>query len=166
MGLDQYLYATKYVSGSSWSRAEDREAYDQVAKAMGVTHLTELLASATPSAEVTVKVGQWRKANQIHNWFVKNVQHGEDDCRKYSVDKEQLKELLNVCTTVATARDNELSEELLPSLSGFFFGNTDFDHYYYEDVEYTRLAIEQILNDQELMSDKGWGWEFSYQSSW
>jgi hypothetical protein len=166
MGLDQYLYATKYVSGSSWNGADDKKVYEKVAKAMGVTHLTELLSSAIPSAEVTVKIAQWRKANQIHNWFVQNVQHGEDDCRKYSVDKAQLKELLNVCTTVATARDNALSEELLPTTSGFFFGNTDFDEYYYDDVEYTRLALEQILNDQELMSDKGWGWEFSYQSSW
>ena len=42
-------------------------------------------------SSVEIEVGRWRKANQIHNWFVQNVQYGEDDCRKYEVDTKALK---------------------------------------------------------------------------
>ena len=49
---------------------------------------------------ITDNVGYWRKANQIHNWFVNNVQDGEDDCDIYEVTKDQLKELVVVCNEV------------------------------------------------------------------
>lgn len=47
------------------------------------------------------QVGYWRKANEIHNWFVENVQDGEDDCSYHSeVTREVLEELLNICNKV------------------------------------------------------------------
>ena len=47
------------------------------------------------------QVGYWRKANEIHNWFVENVQDGEDDCCYHrEVTKEVLEELLDVCNKV------------------------------------------------------------------
>ena len=32
--------------------------------------------------------------------------------------------------------DNSLAEELLPTRSGFFFGSTDYDEWYFEDIKY------------------------------
>lgn len=50
---------------------------------------------------ITEQVGYWRKANEIHNWFVKNVQDGEDDCGYHNeVTKEILEELLDICQIV------------------------------------------------------------------
>ncbi len=47
------------------------------------------------------QIGYWRKANEIHNWFVENVQDGEDDCCYHrEVTQEDLEELLNVCNKV------------------------------------------------------------------
>lgn len=47
------------------------------------------------------QVGYWRKANEIHNWFVENVQEGIDDCCYHNeVTKEVLEELLDVCNKV------------------------------------------------------------------
>ena len=47
------------------------------------------------------QVGYWRKANEIHNWFVENVQDGEDDCDYHrEVTKEDLEELLDICNKV------------------------------------------------------------------
>ena len=47
------------------------------------------------------QVGYWRKANEIHNWFVENVQDGEDDCRYHrEVTREVLEELLDICNKV------------------------------------------------------------------
>jgi hypothetical protein len=47
------------------------------------------------------QVGYWRKANQIHNWFVENIQDGIDDCDYHrEVTEEDLEELLDVCKRV------------------------------------------------------------------
>lgn len=46
------------------------------------------------------EVGYWRKSNQIHNWFVENVQDGEDDCGTYKVGIKKLTELLKTVETV------------------------------------------------------------------
>ena len=46
---------------------------------------------------ISEEVAYWRKANQIHRWFVDNIQDGEDNCESYEVSKQQLEELLGVC---------------------------------------------------------------------
>ena len=46
------------------------------------------------------EIGYWRKANQIHNWFVNNVQNGNDNCGTYYVGVEQLEELSENCKAV------------------------------------------------------------------
>ena len=40
-------------------------------------------------------MGYWRKANAVHNWFVDNVQDGNDGCKHYWVSKEDLQKLLD-----------------------------------------------------------------------
>ena len=45
-------------------------------------------------------VGYWRKANEIHYWFVQNVQGGEDDCGNYEVSQSKLIELREICQKV------------------------------------------------------------------
>lgn len=50
--------------------------------------------------ENSIEVGYWRKANQIHNWFVNNVQGGVDDCDYYEVSDNKLIELLERCKEV------------------------------------------------------------------
>jgi hypothetical protein len=100
-------------------------------------------------------VGYWRKANQIHKWFVDNVQEGVDNCSEYYVSKEQLKQLLNVCKKVK--EDNTLAEELLPTSSGFFFGNTEYNEWYFKDIEYTIQLLEPLLKEDG---------DYYYTSSW
>jgi hypothetical protein len=107
---------------------------------------------------IECNAAQWRKANQIHQWFVENVQSGEDDCKQYYVSREQLKELIELCKQVLI--NPESAPELLPSQSGFFFGSTEYDEYYMEDLKDT---IEQ-LEDLDL-SDEFRG-EYYYSSSW
>jgi hypothetical protein len=105
------------------------------------------------------EIGYWRKANQIHRWFVQNVQNGVDDCGKYKVTKEHLIQLHNTCNEVLN--DHSLAEELLPAQSGFFFGNTDYDDWYYNDVENTKRIINYILEFQSYCLD-----DLYYCSSW
>ena len=106
---------------------------------------------------IEVDAMYWRKANGIHGWFVDNVQAGEDDCKSYWVQKSKMKELLDLCKEVLETKN----ADLLPPQSGFFFGSTDIDEWYWEDIQHTIRLIESVLNDESLKE-----YDFEYQSSW
>ena len=107
----------------------------------------------------------WRKANAIHNWFVENVQDGQDDCRKYWVDIDKLIELRKTIKKVL--QNHKLADELLPTSAGFFFGETDYDSYYYESLEETEKELFQIIKDYKRLTDKQRAdVNFYYESSW
>jgi hypothetical protein len=128
MGLDQYLYAKKYTSDSAiFNKAE---MFDQLKQTLGTD--VAFLTRELPSISVEMKVGYWRKSNQIHQYFVDNCQDGEDNCREYYVDREKLAELLDLCKQVLA--DRSKADELLPSQSGFFFGSIEYDEWYFSGL--------------------------------
>jgi len=50
---------------------------------------------------ISENVGYWRKANQIHGWFVENIQDGEDDCQYHrEVTEKDIIKLHNTCIAV------------------------------------------------------------------
>lgn len=104
------------------------------------------------------EVAYWRKANQIHSWFVRNVQNGVDDCGLYPVSRNQLEELRQTCAEVITTKDHTLLEPV----NGFFFGSTAIDEYYWEDLRTTIDMLDHVLAAQKLPDAE----EFFYQSSW
>jgi hypothetical protein len=100
-------------------------------------------------------VGYWRKANQIHKWFVDNVQKGNDDCKEYYVSEEKIKELYDLCTQINS--NPEKAEELLPSHPGFFFGSYEYDEYYIKDIKHTIEILEPLLNsDNSIYYSSSW----------
>jgi hypothetical protein len=103
------------------------------------------------------EIGYWRKANHIHQWFVENVQAGNDDCASYPVTQVQLSELLEVCNRVLAFK--HLAHEQLPTKGGFFFGSIDYNEWYYTDVEQTIKIITDAL---ALPATS----QIYYQSSW
>ncbi|MBV5279989.1 MAG: hypothetical protein J0651_01590 [Actinobacteria bacterium] len=155
MGLDQYLYAKNYLSPMEWRGEEMNERFHTVANAIGVS---EFMDKDLPSIQCQVKIGYWRKANAIHDWFVQNCQDGNDDCRESYVPIEKLEELRKICKMVLG--NHALASEYLPTASGFFFGTTDYDEWYYKDLESTVAIIDNALSK---ISDE---WTFAYQSSW
>lgn len=156
MGLDMYLSKKTYVK--QWEHKGDENFKVEVTqKGEPVSHIKSERIS-----HVEEEVGYWRKANQIHNWFVQNVQQGEDDCGTYFVSEEQLEELLELCKKVLD--NNELAEELLPSTSGFFFGSTDYDEWYFNDLKLTVEIIESLLSER---NERGYiDGDIYYHSSW
>lgn len=100
----------------------------------------------------------WRKANAIHQWFVDNVQNGNDDCGRYEVTIPQLRDLLEVCEEVIRVPD--LAEELLPTQSGFIFGSTDYDEWYFDNVKETHDCLSEVVKKTPLEAT------FIYWSSW
>jgi hypothetical protein len=69
--------------------------------------------------------------------------------------------LLNVCEKVLD--DPDLAEELLPTSSGFFFGSTDYDEYYEQELRETVILLTKLLSDTRLNSGNV---DFVYTSSW
>lgn len=136
-------------------------------------------------------IGYWRKANQIHGWFVKHVQNDVDDCGSYLVTKEQLEKLLDACEKVNAcsvlvnekvqngySHDDKgnkvpvyaemkiianptVAKELLPCESGFFFGNIEYDEWYYEDIKSTIHILKKVLEETDFTTEM-----VLYSSSW
>lgn len=157
MGLDQYLEARRFVGGYSHSKGDERELFKTITEAVGLQDLHDL-----HFATVSVNVAYWRKANQIHNWFVREVQGGEDDCKTYRVSREKLLELENLCRRITESGEPEVAAKLLPTASGFFFGGTDYDEYYFEQVDWTAKRLAELASLPEGMN----GFDFYYNSSW
>ena len=96
--------------------------------------------------DTDVELVYWRKANAIHSFFV-----GEKDyesCDVIEVSKEMLVELLNKCEEVIKNKDK--AEDILPSCSGFFFGSTLYEDYYFQDLQETIDKITPIISDEEI----------------
>jgi hypothetical protein len=151
MGLDMYLNKKTYVK--QWDHQSPEEKYEVVVT-KGGKPVEAIKASRVKYIEE--EVGYWRKANQIHKWFVDNIQDGVDNCGDYYVDKSDLETLLDICKKVKA--DHSLAESLLPSASGFFFGGTDYDEWYYNDIDNTISILEEALEDGHS--------DYYYTSSW
>jgi len=172
MGLDMYLTGKRYI----W-----RDERDKI-RITGLPVKHEVKS-------VDYDMGTWRKANAIHKWFVDNVQDGEDNCAQYGVSREKLQDLYQAVTKVLESSELvegvivngytigdggkriankevgrvmenvSVAKELLPTEEGFFFGSTDYNEWYYRDLETTkRLLADALSSDKEI--------DFYYESSW
>jgi hypothetical protein len=156
MGLDMYLSGKRYMS--KVFRKEDEPKMTAIAALFPeLEGRSGRWGDDSPVKEVSIEAGYWRKANAIHDWFVREVQEGEDNCGYYYVSREQLKELHATCVEVLA--DRSKAAELLPTASGFFFGSTNYDDWYFKDIAQTVAIIEECLT---LPVE----WEFEYHSSW
>ena len=144
MGLDMYLKREVYI-GNNYKDKKEQFSID----VPGVDQKSVV--------SVIVEAGYWRKANAIHKWFVDNVQDGVDNCGRYYVSNENLQDLLDVVKKVL--KDHKLATSLLPTKSGFFFGDQSIENdYYFEMLKDTKNILEAAVKEE-----KG---EFYYASSW
>ena len=154
MGLDMYLSAKKYMS--RYFDPADSEKIKGINELFGVEGDED---GDYGAQEVIFRVAYWRKANAIHEWFVKNVQDGRDECQEAYVTREQLRELIELCKQIiAKPKD---ADRLLPTASGFFFGSTHYDEWYMDQLKYTVDRFEKLLADPAFAKA-----DFYYQSSW
>jgi hypothetical protein len=156
MGLDMYLYAKQFVSSSAWSKEEDCKKVKSIARLMKGTKFLD--SDDLQFAQIKLQVGYWRKANQVHKYFVDKCAGGKDECQDTYVERDHLEDLLWRCETVM--KDHSRAEELLPAQSGFFFGSTEYDEWYYQNLEHTIPLLKKILKDAPEE------WEFEYRASW
>lgn len=67
------------------------------------------------------------------------------------VTKDDVLDIINRCRFIL--ENHDLANELLPTQAGFFFGSTDYDEYYYHDVECVLKKFEEELLP---LFDEGW----------
>ena len=103
------------------------------------------------------EVAYWRKANAIHGWII-NRTNAVDDCTPINLYKQDIVDLRNTCQEVLI--DPSKAEELLPPTPGFFFGSTEVDDWYLENVKDTVEKLTTII-DQSVDDAI-----FEYQASW
>jgi hypothetical protein len=146
MGLDMYLNAHQYVSPYG-----NEELY---AKLNAIKEMPTLRAKG-----ISYEAIYWRKANAIHQWFINNVQKGVDDCGEYTVTRQALDCLMQVCGKVNT--DHKCAKLYLPVADGFFFGSQVYDEDYFLEIQRTEHMLNLLLHEADDDS-----WTFTYRASW
>ena len=150
-----YFYGRRYLWDFEYAGKQDRAIIEAIVK-----QFPEIRGARVE--EVKAEFKSWRKANQIHKWFVDNVQDGVDECQESHVEVEKLYQLRDLCEQVVN--DPDRAAELLPTGSGFFFGSTDYDEWYHRDVKETLDWLNDFLLKNSLDTLKNWN--FYYRSSW
>lgn len=179
MGLDMFLWKMKKQKGKTFDevmeikRKLDNEEIKGVEKEnlkMYMFH-TKLENINYEYDSLFKEVYYWRKANAIHQWFVDNIQNGNDDCEDYRITQKDLQILIDTLKEVYNSlcnkemitkkvqdgsieyeikvfkeEDLEIAKQLLPTQEGFFFGGTEYDEYYFEQIKDT-LNDLQIINE-------------------
>jgi hypothetical protein len=171
MGLDQYLYARKYVSANNFNRDEEgnfsatpNSEFSNIMEQSGLP-LDINKYTFAGSANVAIQVGYWRKANAIHGWFVNTLGGGVDECQEIYVPRNALVDLREACKSVlsvsAGVSMKDMADEVgLTPTEGFFFGSYEMDEWYMDDLKTTIEMIDFILvNTSE-------DYDFFYQASW
>lgn len=188
MGLDMYLSRKKFIGANYEHR-----------KITGMVDIKqdgkEIPIDFKKISYIEEEVGYWRKANQIHKYFVDKCQDGVDDCKPYYVDIADLEDLLDICKEIKEKvvmkkgkvangkrltedgwvdiledgeyiENPEVCEELLPTEDGCFFGSTAYDEYYMCDIDNTIKMLDEILKEEKELNKMGIYSDYYYQSSW
>lgn len=104
------------------------------------------------------EIAYWRKCNYLHKFFCTFGEEVEADIY-YFIPRALLNEFLEKASIVLEAKKEEVSSKLLPTQSGFFFGETEYDFYYYDQIERDINTVNEIL---ALYPDE----EFLYYAWW
>lgn len=129
------------------------------------------------------EIGNWRKVNWIHGWFVEHVQNGIDDYKPHEVTKEQLEELLDTCLKVLDScelvpgkalkeiiaengefapvledgfyiKEPDIAKELLPCVCKPFYGRTEYDSHYVDAIKDTIDLLSCVFATTDFEKEK------------
>lgn len=92
----------------------------------------------------------YRKVNFLYAFFAEALT--DEQC---VVTKHDVETIISHCKEVLA--DHSLAEKLLPTQSGFFFGSTAYDEWYFKDVEF---VLEQFTKYLEGWDDDTIGWVY------
>lgn len=153
MGLDMYLISVPRLDGMDFEEVlqtngrlrEIKEAGGELFERIKphIKHHEEFGHSWENLLE---EVAYWRKANQIHHWFVETLRDGDDEpCFIHEVTKKQIIELHALCLQVLTKHTHPAY--ILPTRAGSFFGSTSYDDFYYHEIERTKTILDNLIEN-------------------
>lgn len=97
------------------------------------------------------ELAYFRKVNCLVAFFEDNYDYDRESW-DMEITKDMCRHLLDNCASVL--EDNDLARELMPTAPGFFFGSTDYDEYYFDDLESIIEAIsENVLPEFDDLRD-------------
>lgn len=136
MGLDIYFYKVR------------KDDADTVPNTRGVFDLIN----------DGVDCAYFRKANFIYAYFSHLIDSNTECC---IVNKEEIESLFDACSLVLEKENNtQFASEVLPTCSGFFFGGTEYDEWYYKKVrdcyEQMRIILDEWDNRDAIVIWFSW----------
>lgn len=91
----------------------------------------------------------FRKVNFIYRYFGEKLV--DESC---IVTKAEIEDIIERCKKVLA--DHSLAEELLPTCDGFFFGCTEYNDWYFKDVEDCQEQMQKLMEDYDETTDVIW----------
>ncbi len=160
MGLDMYLEVRKFVPAHNYKVIDgdyNREFNPDYINVLEASGLKPMSTDEGVGLSVTSTAIYWRKVNSIHNWFIQKCANGVDECQPVYVSREQLEILLETVSETIKSKD---TSKLEPA-SGFFFGSTNVDEWYWKDLQFTQRELKNLLSKTKTEDVS-----FIYQASW
>lgn len=151
--LDKIGYGKEFRKWDDPENHDTRGYYEEVYKPVPVdTWIHEM--SHIIEVHSAPAVCYFRKVNFIFAYFENN---GNLIDQYFAfMDKETCLDIIDRCKRVLA--DHSLAGELLPTQPGFFFGSTNYDEWYYRDVENVmkQLTEKALPVYDELCWEKGY----------
>lgn len=86
----------------------------------------------------------FRKVNFLIPFVESKIGCELENCKVVKLTKADLEELVGRCKDVLA--DHSKAEELLPTRDGFFFGGTEYDEWYFNDVQEVHDDVSDLLS--------------------
>jgi len=168
MGLDMYFSRRTYVgqfkdtrdSDGNWSKRDVNNMELKFDDA-DLSHIN--LKNVRYIEEL---FGEFRKFNALHSYVVDNFGGGVDECQVIYLDIDdliQIHEALSLVKESLSIGDKVIAGQTLPPKEGFFFGSTEIDKWYEEDVKEAVEVFGKIIEEHSIVGHNA---SYSYQASW
>lgn len=134
---------------------------------MGLDQFIFAKLKTSNKKESDIEVAYFRKFNALQNYFEENFD--QENCEDTNLTYDIVVDLIDRLERVVKAKEvgnTDTAEELFPTTSGFFYGDTSYNEYYFEKVKEALRLFRQIekeyFDDEELNSD----YESLYYTCW
>lgn len=132
MGLDQYIKKSTF--------ADNKLKYQ-----LGQLNLPAGI-KAERISNIQEEIAYFRKFNALHLHIVECEETDDDNCRDFYFNP-YIRTLKEICDEILIDKDPEKAHSLLHTGDGFFFGSTEYDEWYFEDVQKLHDVLVGILEE-------------------
>ena len=156
MGLDITFYKAKRSKDNETKERLEEISLEEIRKTLATEYIKSIdernskvikeLEEEKENTNPWNKVAYFRKVNFLIPFF-----GYEENCSNIEIDKYQVEDLIEACKEVLANHDN--ASFLLPTQAGLFFGSTDYDDLYFDDVQNVKEKFEEVLADFNMDED-------------